>query len=122
MAGLLESAGKTNDQDHADIGGAPREIYRFEQEGYRNNNPAWSADGRYVYFSKLRSTVALWELYKVSADGGEAQKVDLMMAGFRHLNVHPGGQRIAFSSLGANPDQSLVWVMGNFLLKSAGDK
>jgi hypothetical protein len=37
------------------------------------------------------------------------------MCQFRHLSVHPDGQRFAFSSLGANPEQSQVWVMENFL-------
>ena len=37
------------------------------------------------------------------------------MAGFRHLSVHPDGQRVAFSSEGANYGQAQVWVMENFL-------
>jgi len=44
------------------------------------------------------------------------------MARFRHLSIHPDGQHIAFSSMGANPEQPQVWVMENFLPKekSAG--
>jgi Tol biopolymer transport system component len=112
---LLNRSGKRTIRIMPTSGEAPRDIHSFEQEGYRNNNPAWSADGRYVYFSKLRSIEALWDLYRVSADSGEAQKIDLSMAGFRHLSVHPGGQRIAFSSEGANYGQPQVWVMENFL-------
>jgi len=101
-------------------GGDPREIYSFEQEGNYIITPAWSADGRYIYFSKLqKSPGVMWDLYRVSVDGGEAQKIDLAMARFRHLSVHPDGQHIAFSSMGANPEQSQVWVMENFL---PGDK
>lgn len=101
-------------------GGDPREIYSFEQEGNYIITPAWSADGRYIYFSKLqKSPGVMWDLYRVSADGGEAQKIDLAMGQFRHLSVHPDGQHIAFSSMGANPEQSQVWVMENFL---PGDK
>lgn len=104
-------------------GGEPREIYSFEQEGNNLITPAWSADGRYIYFSKLQKFPGdLWDLYRVSVDRGEAQKIDLAMAQPRHLSVHPDGQHIAFSSMGANPEQSQVWVMENFLPKekSAG--
>jgi Tol biopolymer transport system component len=61
----------------------------------------------------------MYDLYRVSVDGGEAQKLDLAMGRIRHLSVHPDGQRMAFSSLGANPEQSQVWTMENFL---PGDK
>lgn len=98
-------------------GGDPREIYSFEQEGSSPVTPAWSADGRYIYFCKPQApfSEALWDLYRVPADGGEAQKIDLTMARFRHFSVHPDGQRVAFSSMGENPAQSQVWVMENFL-------
>ncbi|MBN2408517.1 MAG: PD40 domain-containing protein [Candidatus Aminicenantes bacterium] len=103
-------------------GGEPRDIYSFTDARNRPINPAWSADGRYVYFSKLRLPEALWDLYRVSADGGEPQRIDLTMAQIRHLSAHPDGQRIAFSSQGTSPQESQVWVMENFLPKSAGDK
>jgi Tol biopolymer transport system component len=99
-------------------GGKPREIYRFEQGGNFVITPAWSADGHYIYFSKLQKPQGqgnLWDLYRVSIDGGEAQKINLSMAQLRHYSVHPDGQRIAFSSLGTYPPQSQVWVMENFL-------
>ena len=104
-------------------GGEPREIYSFEQEGNPIMTPAWSADGRYLYFSKLqKSPGAMMDLYRVSVDGGEAQKIDVAMNHIRHLSVHPDGQRIAFSSMGANPEQSQVWVMENFLPEGAARK
>jgi Tol biopolymer transport system component len=97
-------------------GGDLREIYSYEQDGNFIITPAWSADGRYIYFSKKQDVLGdMWDLYRVSVDGGEAQKIDLSMARFRHFSVHPDGQRIAFSSMGANPEQSQVWVMENFL-------
>lgn len=81
--------------------------------------PTWSADGRYIYFSKLQKSpggmMAMMDLYRISVDGGEAQKIDLSMGRFRHFSVHPDGQHITFSSMGANPEQSQVWVMENFL-------
>ncbi len=99
-------------------GGEPREICSFTEPRNRPNTPAWSADGRYVYFSRLRLPEALWDLYRVAAEGGEPQKIDLTMARIRHLSAHPDGQRIAFSSQGTNPQESQVWVMENFLPKT----
>jgi len=98
-------------------GGDLREIYSFEQEGSPPNSPAWSADGRYIYFCKPQAqfSEALWDLYRVPADGGEAQKLDLTMASFRNFSFHPDGQRVAFSSWGENIAQAQVWVMENFL-------
>ena len=99
-------------------GGEPREIFSFENEGNPVISPAWSADGRFIYFAKQqKSPGVMWDLYRVSVDGGEAQKIDLSMGQFRHFSVHPDGRHIAFSSLGANPEQSQVWVMDNFLSK-----
>lgn len=97
-------------------GGDPREVYSFEQEGSQIMTPAWSADGRYIYFSKVQqASGAMMDLYRVSVDGGEAQKIDLTMARFRHFSVHPDGQHLAFSSTGASPQQPQVLVMENFL-------
>ena len=101
-------------------GGEPREIYRFEQGGNYVITPAWSADGRYIYFSKLQKPQGqgnIWDLYRISAETGEAQKINLSMAQLRHYSVHPDGLLLAFSSMGTNPEQSQVWVMENFLPK-----
>ncbi|MFZ2053366.1 MAG: tetratricopeptide repeat protein [Candidatus Aminicenantales bacterium] len=124
---LMNREGKRTLRIMPTSGGEPREIYSFEHEADYVLTPAWSADGRYVYFPKLqKSTGAMMDLYRVSVDGGEAQKIDLAMGRFRHFSVHPDGKRIAFSSLGANPEQSQVWVMENFLPKrtegQAGNK
>ncbi len=98
-------------------GGEVREIYSFEQGGSPTITPAWSADGRFIYFSRsqAQSSDALMDLYRISADGGEPQKLDLTMARFRHFSAHPDGQRLAFSSMGENPPNSQVWVKENFL-------
>ncbi len=104
-------------------GGDPREIYSFSgPEQNRHITPAWSADGRSIYFTRLQSPEGLWDLYRLSADGGEPQKIDLTMAQFRYLGAHPDGSRFIFSSQGTSPRQSEVWVMENFLPKPAGDK
>jgi Tol biopolymer transport system component len=97
-------------------GGDPREICSFESGGNPVITPAWTADGRYILFSKKRPDPdQMWDLYRVSAEGGEAQKIDLSMTEFRHLSVHPDGRHLAFSSGGFSPRYAEVWVMENFL-------
>jgi Tol biopolymer transport system component len=82
---------------------------------------AWSPDGRYVYFSKISSEQKGdkpfdWELWKVSVEGGKAEKTGLKMRGIPSFSIHPDGQQIVWSShsLGKEP-ASGVWVMKNFL-------
>jgi len=96
-------------------GGDPREIYSFEQDDNTVITPAWSADGRYVLFSKRPGPRETRDLYRVSTEGGEAQKIDVSMNEFRHLSLHPDGQHLAFSSKGSGSAYSEVWAMENFL-------
>ena len=100
-------------------GGDPREIYSFEHAEIPVITPAWSADGRCILFYKLQSssteTNPMWDLYSISADGGEAQKIDLSMNYFRHLSFHPDGQHLAFSARPSGSGYPEVWVMENFL-------
>jgi Tol biopolymer transport system component len=97
-------------------GGDPREIYSYEQGQNFIVTPAWSADGCYIYFSKKQNVAGdMWDIYRVSAEGGEAQKIDVTGGAIRQFSVHPDGQSIALSSRGPNPEQSQVWVMENFL-------
>lgn len=113
---LMNRMGKRMLRIMPTAGGEPREIYSFEHPENPILTPAWSADGRYIYFSQIqKSPGVMWDLYRVSADGGEAQKINLSMARFRHFSVHPDGRHVAFSSMGLNPEQSQVWVMENFL-------
>ncbi|MDD8014486.1 MAG: tetratricopeptide repeat protein [Acidobacteriota bacterium] len=99
-------------------GGNPREIYGFEHEANHILSPAWSADGRYIYFPVLQKSQKppgdMFDLYRVPAAGGEPQKIEVAMGRMRHFTVHPDGQRIAFSSRGTNPEKSEVWVMEDF--------
>jgi Tol biopolymer transport system component len=98
-------------------GGEVREIYNFEQEGSPTITPTWSADGLFIYFARhpAQSSEALMDLYRISANGGEPQKLDLTMARLRHFSAHLDGQHLVFSSMGENPPNSQVWVMENFL-------
>jgi len=52
------------------------------------------------------------DLWLISAQDGEARKLDLTAESMRDLCIHPDGRHIAFT---AGPSQSEVWVMENFL-------
>jgi Tol biopolymer transport system component len=105
-------------------GGQVREVHNFVQEGgWGLVDVAWSPDGQYVYFSKISAEQSGdkpfdWDLWRVSVEGGKAEKVGLVMQRFRSLSIHPDGQQIAFAShaIGVKPAPE-VWVMENFLPK-----
>jgi Tol biopolymer transport system component len=104
-------------------GGEPRELFRSDFESGTLILPAWSLDGRFVYFPWVRkSNENVADLYRVSRDGGPAERIDLGMRFVRFLSVHPDGKRIAFWSPGEKPGLAQVWVMENFLPKAAEKK
>ena len=99
-------------------GGMPRELVRAEKgENIPGFTPlVWSPDGSQVFFTKGPAsdqdlTFGLW---RVPAEGGAAQSVDLAMEGLRDVRVHPDGKRIAFSA-GQFLGGVEIWVMENFL-------
>jgi len=103
-------------------GGQSHELFRFELIGDANILMTWTADGKYILFSKPldpHSDKWEWDLWRVPAAGGDAQRLD---AGMRcdDLSAHPDGRQIAFSSNnGTSPEE--IWVLENFLpgLKAA---
>lgn len=97
-------------------GGQPRELLRL-QEGeqmFLYPGTAWTPDGRYVLFTKAttKDGEKAMTLWSVPAQGGEVRKFDLTMPLLRDLQMHPDGQRLAFT---AGQNQYEVWVLENFL-------
>jgi Tol biopolymer transport system component len=101
-------------------GGETRELYVFVDNW--NNRPipiAWTADGKYILFlrEKPEKDDPKWELCRISADGGEPEKLGLEMTRFEFninsLSVHPDGRHIAFSTSTTRPGE--IWVMENLL-------
>jgi Tol biopolymer transport system component len=96
--------------------GTPREIQRFKQTGRWIIDIAWSPDGRFVYYSdNATGSTGEWRLWRIPADGGDAQDVGLVTRYHRYISVHPDGSGITFSTVPPNPEPSQVWVMENFL-------
>ena len=98
------------------------EIYGFTQETGQNAiiDMDWSPDGCFIYFSKQRSDSerSKWDLLRISAKGGNPQKLGLTMNRFHHLSVHPNGKRITFTSVNDQNIPSEIWAMRNLILSS----
>ncbi len=95
-------------------GGEPRELLRA-QEPERISVPGWMPDSRHIIYARsVSGEKRKFELWRISAEGGEPQKLGLVMEGLEPygLSVHPDGKRIAFT---AGTEREEVWVLKNFL-------
>ena len=104
-------------------GGVPQELYSFEAIAPSSIIPAWSADGKYIFFStKNNMGDAEWDMWRVSLEDRQAQKINLNTVSFRHPSVHPDGRHMVFSSEANSTANSEVWVIENFLPKAKSKK
>ena len=87
-------------------GGEPREIITLPDIGAQVLE--WEPDGRSLIFARARNS----ELWRVPAEGGKPEKLDVSGKNMRLLRLHPDGQRIAFD---AGEPTAQVWEMENFL-------
>ncbi|MHC4744067.1 MAG: hypothetical protein ACYS8Z_19285, partial [Planctomycetota bacterium] len=90
-------------------GGEPRELIRFEKD-MRPVGVTWMPDSRNVLFWKWFGQRRKGELWRISAEGGEPQKLWVHDVG--HLRVHRDGERMAFNSRSTT---SAIWAMEGFL-------
>ena len=84
---------------------------------------AWTPDGGQLLFAQriVSQKQQKFELWRISAEGGQPQKLGLAMEGriLYGLSVHPDGRRIALT---AGPlYRAELWVLRDFLpaIKSA---
>jgi len=103
-------------------GGAAQELYSFDVMGMFTISPAWSADGKYIFFSsRVNPADAEWDMWRFSLEDRQAQKINLnMVSSFRHPSVHPDGRHIVFSTQNETPSE--IWVIENFLPKDKTHK
>ena len=79
----------------------------------------WSPDGSWLYLIKClgektvegEKTVQLW---KIDANGDNAQLIEKSLPHMRNFSIHPDGKRLAFT-VGEGGGDSSIWVMKNFL-------
>ncbi len=86
--------------------GQSRELLRVPDGGAFYKALSWSADGRFLFFTKVP------ELWRVNVKSGESERVGIAMEGLLELRVHPEGRRIAF---GARKFGAELWAMERFL-------
>lgn len=92
--------------------GLVRELARSSTSGGFSNNFRWSPDGRHVFYIKGPPNSPRTELWRISVESAESQRLGVVVDGARHLAVHPDGRRVAFS---AGTFKGELWVMENFL-------
>jgi Tol biopolymer transport system component len=103
-------------------GGEPRELLRLRDGQGLLKGIEWAPDGRHLLFTKGPGGFIIpgftEELWRISVDGGEPQKVGLATQDRGTLAIHPDGRQIAFTAGGPKRE---VWVMENLLppLKAA---
>lgn len=90
-------------------GGEPMELCKFQ--GLQSLSIiTWTPDGEYLLFpERVKEGADLWRL---SPDGGEPEKLSHSDKRYSGLSIHPDGQQIAFSTIDHNEE---IWVMENFL-------
>lgn len=100
-------------------GGEPREVVKITDGGCMAL--AWTPDSRDIIFGKNVSvpsgsqrSAQGSELWKVSVEGGEPQRLGKTTGSIVGVRLHPDGQRLAFTS---RTGWAEIWVMENFLPK-----
>lgn len=99
-------------------GGEPRQVVAIKDVlASELLNPlrglSWTPDGRYlIYARRSMPTTGATDLWRVSVLGGEPENLGPLPDHVFDVVVHPGGERIAFSTRQLRQE---VWVMENFL-------
>jgi len=75
---------------------------------------AWTPDGRQLIYGSRGLGEKPGHLWRISAGGGESQKLDLEMPYLSHVRFRPDGRQVAFTGK-VGKDKCEVWVMENFL-------
>jgi Tol biopolymer transport system component len=107
-------------------GGEARDVCQITAVFSGNSRLVWTPDGQRILFVRRQDVATpakpadqTFELWQVSATGGEPQRLGLPMERLRDLSLHPEGRRLAFSAGQNKPE---VWVMENFLPKPQSRK
>jgi Tol biopolymer transport system component len=91
-------------------GGQPRELVRIPGSGAFAHALAWSADGRFLFFTRNRGEKR--ELWRIAVETGKSEKLGISMEGLSEVRPHPDGRQIAFA---AGQFRAEIWTMENLL-------
>jgi len=76
----------------------PPHTYQVTADHATDHYPCWSGSGDYIYFSSTRSGGANWDIYRIPAMGGDAERVTFDDAADFYPNINPSTGEIAWSS------------------------
>jgi len=96
-------------------GGKPRELCRM-QFGESITALDWRPGSREIFFI---TGAKLNQLWRMSLEDNEPQRIDFSMRNMRELRFHPDGKRFAFN---AGYAEAEVWVMENLLRLERSEK
>ncbi len=99
-------------------GGNSQKICILDLNKYMIMDLTWTSDGRFIIFSSLsrsEESEGQCELMRVSAEGGNPEKLGISMHVISYLSIRPEGRKIAFSAKGQTRKPAEIWVMENFL-------
>jgi hypothetical protein len=98
-------------------GAEPRALLHFEAGTSWPQRVYWGPHGRFIYYKRHGTGDEYVDLWRVSAEGGEPERLDWYEdVDGRGMDFHPDGRRIA---LNRGEFGSEVWVMENFLPSEA---
>jgi Tol biopolymer transport system component len=100
-------------------GGEARELVTNHVEGTNYRVCSWTPDGRYVIFAtnpKGSAPIENVQMWRVAAEGGEPQRLDVGVDSPYYLRVHPDGRHVAVGTWSVATE---IYVMENFLPKPA---
>lgn len=84
----------------------PPGMIRITDDHAEEHDPCWSPDGSMIYFASVRS--GNWDIWRISADGGEAEQVTFDSASDFTPDINPSSGELAWMSdrtfSGMNPD------------------
>ncbi|MGH9368706.1 MAG: hypothetical protein ACRD3M_13645, partial [Thermoanaerobaculia bacterium] len=90
--------------------GQSRELFRAAGSGAFSHGLCFTADGRFLLWSRERGEKR--ELWRIAVENGESERLGLAMEGLSEVRAHPDGRRIAFSAGGFRAE---IWAMEHFL-------
>jgi Tol biopolymer transport system component len=100
-------------------GGPLRELITNRVEGTSYRVCSWTPDGRYVIFAtnpKGSAPIENVQMWRVAAEGGEPQRLDVGVDSPYYLRVHPDGRHVAVGTWSVATE---IYVMEHFLPKAA---
>jgi len=100
-------------------GGELREFVTNRVEGTSYRVCSWTPDGRYVIFAttpKGSTPTENVQMWRVAAEGGEPQRLNMDVDAPYYLRVHPDGRHVAIGTWSIATE---IYVMENFLPEPA---